>query len=146
MKSIIKKLLVVTLSLCCLTVNAYDFMVNGLAYNINTDQTSVFVTYEIKSSGPSYLEEPEGALVIPATVNYNNKIYPVTAIGPYSFQRCTKITSVMLSSNSLDINDYAFFGCSNLKDISLGGVKTIGALAFEGTSIENLTIPNSVTS
>ena len=110
MKTMIKTLLIVALSLCNLPMNAYDFMVNGIAYNINTDQTSVSVTYEVKSSGPSYLEQPEGTLVIPATISYNNKNYLVTAIGPYSFQQCTKITSVTLSSNSLDINDYAFTG------------------------------------
>lgn len=145
MNTLIKTLSIIALSLCGLSANAYDFMVNGIAYNINSDQSSVTVTYEVKSSGPSYFVEPVGSLVLPSTVSYNGKSYSVVAVGPYSFWNCSKITSVVIPNSVVEIGDYSFASCGNIQELSIGNnVETIGKSAFGGNKIENLVIPNSV--
>lgn len=137
---------IIVLSLCGLSVNAYDFMVNGIAYNINSDGNTVSVTYEVNSSGAHYFDEPEGQLTIPSSVSYNGKSYTVTSIGKSSFAWCRKITSVVLPNTLNDIGAGAFSHCSSLKVISFGGQeKTIDGSAFTYTDVENLIIPNSVT-
>lgn len=146
MNTMIKTLSIIALSLFGLTVNAYDFMVNGIAYNINSDGNTVTVTYEVNSSGAHYIDEPEGQLTIPSSVSYNGKSYTVTSIGNSSFAWCRKITSVILPNTLIDVGAGAFSHCSSLKVISFGGQeKTIDGSAFTYTDVENIIIPNSVT-
>ncbi|MBR7051543.1 MAG: leucine-rich repeat domain-containing protein [Bacteroidaceae bacterium] len=97
---------------------AYDFEVDGICYNINSDGTSVTVTY--KGTGDKY----SGAVVIPETVTYSSKVYSVTIIGPNAFSDCPSLTSVTIPE----------------------GVKLIGGRAFSYcSSLASVTIPNSIT-
>lgn len=69
-----KKLLLFLLMLLPLTASAYDFMVDGVAYNIlsATDLTCVVTEGCVPSNGK---------LVIPATVKYKNRTLTVVGIG-----------------------------------------------------------------
>lgn len=69
-----KKLLLFLLMLLPLTASAYDFMVDGVAYNIlsTTDLTCVVTEGCVPSNGK---------LVIPATVKYKNRTLTVVGIG-----------------------------------------------------------------
>ena len=61
--------------------------------------------------------------------------------GNYAFAHCTNLTEVNLSSCS-SLAESVFSGCSNLKTIKgIENFTTIPAYAFEGTSIETLTLP-----
>ena len=93
MNTMIKTLSIIALSLFGLTANAYDFMVNGIAYNINSDGNTVTVTYEVNSSGAHYIDEPEGQLTIPSSVSYNGKseIYTDIDAGEYDYEAFNKI-------------------------------------------------------
>lgn len=84
--SIIKLSSLLLMLLTGINATAYDFMVDGLAYNINEDSTSVTLTYEQR---PSVTNENAyislgGTLTIPSTVSYNGKTYSVTSIGDYA--------------------------------------------------------------
>ena len=103
---------------------AHDFEVNGIYYNINSDRTSVSVTYK-GSSYSSYANEYSGAVTIPASVTYSGKTYSVTKIGYEAFRGCSGLTSVVIPNSVTSIGSWAFGYCSGL------------------TSVE---IPNSVTS
>lgn len=75
---------------------AYDFIVNGLAYNIKKDGT-VALTYKnpdltYTSGDGGYV----GNVVIPKTVKYKNRTYRVTEIGERTFSYCHKVTSVKI--------------------------------------------------
>ena len=126
---------------------AYDFMVDGICYNINSDGESVTVTYE-RYANPRYTNA-SGSLTIPSSVTYNGNDYDVTAIGDYAFCGCSGFDGTLTLSESLTaIGDYAFYGCSGFDGtLTLSeSLTTIGKFAFEGCSgfTGSLSIPNSV--
>ena len=118
---IFRALLVAVLTAAALPASAYDFMVDGLCYDQNSDGTSVTVTCQ-NSASPTYTDL-NGDLTIPSSVTYMNMDFTVTAIGDRAFQGCAGITSVTIP----------------------GTVATIGDRAFDGTGLTSLTIPASVT-
>ena len=74
------------------------------------------------------VEEPIGALVIPATVDG----YPVTAIGEDAFYGCIELTSVTLSEGVTDIASGAFWLCDALTRVVLpDSLQHIGDWAFK---------------
>ncbi|MBQ0069438.1 MAG: hypothetical protein KBT09_06760, partial [Bacteroidales bacterium] len=77
-----------------LSASAYNFMVNGLAYNKNSDGTSLTVTYD----RPDYTNYNgrKGSLIIPEKVTYSGKTYTVTGIGQDAFRYCDGITSLSI--------------------------------------------------
>ena len=142
---------------------AYNFEVDGICYNINSDGTSVTVTY--KGTGDKY----SGAVVIPETVTYDSKNYDVTSIGTYAFRNCSGLTSITIPESVTSIGNWAFEGCTSLPMIDniryadtylvgavdktqstyniKAGTRFIGTSAFYWCSgLTSITIPNSVTS
>ena len=124
---------------------AYNFEVDGLCYNIISDN-EVEVTYRSFEDG-SY----SGKLNIPANVTSNGKNYVVTKIGNFAFYNCSGLTGSLTIPNSVTtIGGDAFFGCSGLTGsltipnsvTSIGGYAFCNCSGFTGP----LTIPNSVTS
>lgn len=116
----------ILLRLCCfmlfatagVAANAYDFVVNGIYYNIlsKTDRT-VEVT---KADGNDY----SGDVVIPAVVNHDGVAYSVTKIGEGAFSQCPALTSVSMSS--VDTIDYgAFYHSDNLASVRLPATLTL---------------------
>lgn len=69
-----KKLVTSLIAFFCalLSANAYDFMSDGIAYNITSDKTVEVTSGSTKNSGN---------IIIPETVQNNNKQYYVTKIG-----------------------------------------------------------------
>ena len=97
-------LLTVAILLCCISASAYDFEVDGIYYNINPfSNLKVEVTYNDKAYS--------GYVIIPESVNYNNKTYSVTGIGYYAFQDCSDLTSVTIPNSVTNIGEYAFENC-----------------------------------
>ena len=131
-----------TLLLLCATVaNAYDFEVDGIYYNIHTEERSV----EVTSSG-SYYNSYNGSVVIPESVTYNGVTYSVTCIGYNAFQDCSGLTSITIPNSVESIYYQAFSGCSSLKSVTIGtGVTSIDSFAFSGcTSLISIVIPSNV--
>ena len=93
----------------------------------------------------------------------------LTAIGQNCFRNCAKLESIELPSSVRTLDIYAFYGCklltsvvipegveaiprflfdscTALTDVTLPStLKSIGAEAFEATGLEEITIPESVT-
>ncbi|MBP5561124.1 MAG: leucine-rich repeat domain-containing protein [Muribaculaceae bacterium] len=143
-----KKLFLLTLAalLATLPATAYDFMVDGLCYNKNSDGTSVTVTCQ-NSTSPRY-SNLTGSLVIPSTVTYNGITYSVTTIGYWAFYGCSGLTSVTIPNSVTSIGYEAFWGCSGLMSVTIpNSVTSIGNYAFSSCSgLTSVTIPGSVTS
>lgn len=129
------------------TASAHDFEVDGIYYNINSDGTSVSVTFK-GSSYDSYSNEYSGAVTIPATVTYSGKTYSVTSIGDSAFDGCSGLTSVKIPNSVKSIGKYAFYGCSGLTSVEIpNSVTSIGEGTFWYCSgLTSVVIPNSVTS
>lgn len=81
-------------------------------------------------SGPDY----SGRVVIPATVTYNGTTYNVTEIGEYVFRDCP-VTEVILPEGLKKIGRQQFWGCDNLKSITIPSTVTeIGYDAFNSNA------------
>lgn len=123
---------------------AYDFMENGLAYNIKKDGT-LALTYNNpkvwKAMNEAQRERDvnevfkkvkaikwweggyEGNITVPATVKHKGRTYKVTEIGDSAFKCCEQLKSVKISE----------------------GIKRIGYAAFYSVKITSIYIPASVT-
>ena len=148
------------------TMFASNTSVDGIWYNFNSSTKTATVTYRGLNEG-HYSNEYTGAVVIPASVQYNSVTYSVTGIGPRAFSNCTKLTSVTIPESITSVGGGAFSGCSGLKSVVWNAKNapsiafgdqvtsfTIGAevevipsrLCSGMTKLTSVTIPNSVTS
>ncbi|MDY4943212.1 MAG: leucine-rich repeat protein [Candidatus Limisoma sp.] len=143
MKKIIRQLLVVAILFSVsLSGYAFDFVVNGIYYNKNSDGKTVSVTFK-DTNYNSYF----GSVVIPSTVT-SGTTYSVTSISSEAFLGCSGLTSVTIDNSVTSIGDGAFYECSGLTSVAIpNSVTEIGENAFYKCSgLTSVTIPNSVTS
>lgn len=126
-----KILLLSVLFLTVLHTWAYDFMVNGIAYNI----TSSTPPYSVEViDGGIYT----GMITIPATVSNNNILYSVSRIGYHAFLNCHNLTSITIPNSVNLVYLGAFANCSGLTTITIPpSVTVIESFTFLGCS--NLT-------
>ncbi len=139
--TITRRLLMLALLLAAIPASAYDFMVDGIAYDFtDNDSTAVQVVPISKT------EYYTGDIVVPATVVHNGKTHTVTAIGLRAFVFCSGMTSIQLPSTIKTIEPGAFLGCRGLTSIELPkGLVSIGNLAFVlCENLETVTIPSTV--
>lgn len=120
-----KQIFIISLILSFLhtPIIAYDFMENGIAYNILKDGT-LSVTHKQNKATPDYSPETayKGDLVIPAFVVHNEKKYMVSEIGKNAFYGSQGVTTLKISE----------------------GIKRIKGNAISYLNITSLTIPASV--
>ena len=154
--------LMLAVLLSTLSASAYDFKVDGIAYEKNDDGKNVAVC-----KGGDYT----GDITIPEKVTYDGATYSVTSIGSWAFYRCTGLTSVTIPNSVTSIGSFAFEGTpwyNNQPDgvVYIGkvaykfkgkmgsgtvinikeGTVSISNWAFYGcTGLTSVTIPNSVT-
>ena len=150
---------------------SYDFVTNGIYYNIlSTTDKTVEVTYKYLSSDGYSLSDYSGDIIIPQFVVYGGVKYQVikigknafsgnddvtrilfpeglTSIGDRAFYWCEGITSIELPEEIESIGINAFCRCSNLTSIELpDGLKSIGDYAFEDCDLTSIELPNSLES
>ncbi len=148
-KIFLKSLLATVLSLSAGTVSAATAIgedwVGGVFYWFYDDGHAA-VNDDANLRGPDY----SGRVVIPATVTYNGTTYNVTEIGEYAF-RGSSVTDVIMPEGLKKIGRSQFWGCDNLKSITIPGTVTeIGFDAFNDYSnyfgdpaIETITFEDS---
>lgn len=146
MKRLINTLLVSFCLLCPASLNAYDFMVDGIAYEINSDAVSVSVTYTNSSNNYPGLD---GTVFIPDSVCWYNNTYAVISIGSGAFKG-SYIEDVVIPSTVTSIEYGAFANCQILKYVGFAGntsLSSIGEGAFYNCQwLRSIWIPNSVMS
>ncbi len=109
--------------LCCASIQADDFSVDGLYYSTLSDNT----VQVVKPTSGKYT----GEITIPQTVSYNATDYTVVAIGEAAFQAATNVTSVTLPTGITSIGAFAFNDCTGLTAFSLpASITSIGERAF----------------
>ena len=125
---------------------AYDFEVDGICYNITSaSDLTVEVTYKGENQ---YSNEYKGSIVIPTSVTYNNLTLKVTSIGDDAFYGCSNLKKVSIPNSVTSIGGSAFMRSYNLTQVTIpNSVTSIGSSAFlECYKLKSITIPNSVTS
>ena len=156
------KQIFVLLSLMTLAINAnaYDFKVANaegvtMYYNYINNGTEVEITYEghYKSWNSKTLKYDyyyrgssayDKTLIIPETVTYNGRTFPVTQIGSYAFAD-TYSYSVVIPSSIKKMGPSVFQNCS-IKEITIpDGFTEIKSYTFQKcSSLKKVTFPNGL--
>jgi len=100
---------------------AYDFVQNGIYYNIEDDHVSV--TY---SGNGVY----SGSVSIPSQVTYDGVTYPVTAIGEWAFEGGEGMTYLYIPSSITSIGEYAFIDCGSNINVYINDLKAWCKVTF----------------
>ena len=144
-KTIIKgatAILVLLAAMLPTTMQAYDFVEDGIYYLVNEDGITVSVTGENEDwvQGPgSY----HGDVIIPSTVTHDGVTYTVSVVGNGAFDKCD-LTSISLPETITAIGQDAFFACT-LSTIDLPqSLVSIGDFAFASSSLTEVTVPDNV--
>ena len=99
--------------------------------------TNTFVVTNVKVKTVSYKatkNKKAAKITIPATVKSGTQVYKVTTIADNAFKNNKKIKTVVVGKNVRTIGKKAFYGCKNLKKITVQSsiIKKVGAKAFKG--------------
>jgi hypothetical protein len=124
--------------------NALSEFVNLESDPSNRVSTSAFTAVTVLGRATG---SDETDIVIPDTMTWDDKTYPVTGIAPNAFHE-NPITSVTIGDNVLDIGDNAFM-TTLLTSVTFGNsVTTIGAGAFyqymPGGGLTSVNLPDSL--
>lgn len=138
MKQNIKRIaMIAAVLLSFLPMSAYDFEVDGIYYDI--------VSLPDMTCAVSGAKEEMKTLTIPSTINLNGRELKVVKVNDNAFSSNREITSVIVSTDT--IGKQAFNGCDMIEKLELKSVKIIDDYAFYGCeSLIEITIPGSVTS
>ena len=144
-----KKLLALAATglLCTTGVSAHDFEVDGIYYNIMSEEDkTVEVTY-LGDTGDSF-KEYSGDVTIPEIVSYNSQNYSVVRVGNSAFANNSDLTSVYIPNSVTYIGTNAFWNCYQMSSLVIpNGVTSIQQNAFSYCkSLTNVEIPNGVVS
>lgn len=121
----------------------YDFIVNGLAYQVINDGAAVRVT-PLTSDENNYAELT--AANIPASVTYSGTTYPVKQIAAGAFRK-SPIKTATIAASVEAIYDEGFSNCANLTTVTMGNTVTyIGAMCFYNSqALNKVTLSNTLT-
>lgn len=126
--------------------SAYDFEADGIYYNITSmSNLEVGVTHR---TGTTRNSSYTGEIVIPETVNYNNRTFTVTSIENFAMggsSEGSEITHVVLPETIMKIGADAFYRCSTLENINFPvNLVQIDKYAFHKTSISEAILGNKL--
>lgn len=118
----------------------YDFELNGIYYKkLSGSEVAVTCKGEGHMNGNTYV----GDLVLPASINKDGVEYKVTSIRANAFDRCWKLTSLVIPEGVTEIGDFAFNGCVALKSVKFpNSLHKFGMCAFFGCiALSSVDIP-----
>lgn len=110
-----------------------DYIICEVVENNNGDKTITITDCNTSISG---------AHVIPETIEG----YPVTHIGDYAFEKCVKLTDIVMPDTITTVGRNIFSECTNLTNVILSrGLTEIGIAMFQKTNLVNIKIPQNIT-
>lgn len=132
--SISRLVVVFLLALCSSATFASDFVtVDGFKFLVDTD----------KDEARLLANDYSGEVVVPASVTFEGKDYPVTVIGSNCFSSSTK--SVLLPNTVTEFEKSAFSGTGIKNLIIPNSVVKIGEGCFSASSLETIVFPSGIT-
>ena len=132
---IMKHLCAILFVFIAATANASDFEVDGIYYNILSEDDRMV---EVASA------ERDANIYVPRTVTNDSKTYLVTAIGNKAFTD-SGVKSIDMRYVTT-IGDEAFYDCGALTSVSMPSVTTIGDSAFYlCRSLSSVSMPSATT-
>ena len=130
-------LLMVVLLSWSMVIAASDFDDGILKYTITSPSN-----LEVQCDGFTDAHKNDESVVIPETVNYNNRTYAILTVKGFG---SSKLSSVKLPQSLKTIGNSAFYRCSKLKEIEIpNGIETIKSEAFGVCGLSSVVIPTSV--
>jgi hypothetical protein len=104
------KLFIYAIILCNAVVSSYadEVIINRIKYKIDFDKNTASV---IKNNG-IFKKSIKGVVIIPLTINYNRKDYPVISIESGAFET-VNLTTIIISEGITRIENMAFLNCNN---------------------------------
>ena len=141
-KKYLKQLFVAMLAmLYSVSAGAYDFMVDGLCYNVTSEEA---LTVEVAPLGGRGKNYSDSVIVVPEKISYEGKEYTVTAIGEAAFRYCT-LNSVTIPETVTSIGRNAFGYCSKLTNITIPeSITSVAENAFYNKSVWWENLPDGV--
>ena len=132
-----KTLFVFLLMLLPMLAQADMVEIDGISYFIVGGEASV----QKKTGGYS------GDIVVPATISYQGKDYPVTEVLSYAFSGSDNLKSVVLPEGITKIADDVFFAAHNLETVQMPSTITKwGDSVFAGcTNLKTFFLPDFMT-
>ena len=82
--------------------------IDGIYYNLDSDNKTASVTYQYRESENNYLGVTN--ITIPLAISYDGTAYSVTSIGDYAFAYCSSLTSITIPNSVTSIGYSAFNG------------------------------------
>ena len=99
---------------------AHDFMVDGICYNIISDEYRLCeVTYFKKQTGAIERNFYKDVVFVPETVDFGGNSYFVSAISACAFSDNDELLSVVMPNTIRVIGNSAFSGCRQMKSITI---------------------------
>lgn len=118
---------------------AYDFVAGNLQYSV-TSFTDFTVSVDGFADGGAVKD-----LVIPETVEFQDRKLTVTSINDWSFKENTSITTVTLPPTIVSIGYSAFSDCTSLEKINFPNSLTeLGGSVFQGTKLTTAILPDNI--
>lgn len=98
-------------------LKCFAIKVGDLYYNINNSNYTASVTYEeyYELGGRNYAGLT--TITVPATIQYNGKIYEVSKIDSYAFLGCPDLETIDIGENITSFSDRAFENSPKLKKV-----------------------------
>ena len=128
-------LLMVVLLSWSMVIAASDFDDGILKYTITSPSN-----LEVQCDGFTDAHKNDESVVIPETVNYNNRTYAILTVKGFGN---SKLSSVKLPQSLKTIGNMAFDGCSNLKEIEIPYGIISNFSGFMPSKIPAVKCPNS---
>lgn len=115
--------------------------------NYSEGDFSYQLTQETKTATLQKYTGISQSVTIPSRIDWDGASYNVTVIGQNAFRDNTKITSINIPKGVLEIDNYAFYGCSVLSSVKLPTNCQLGKYIFyECDSLNEISIPEGTTS